>query len=237
MNELRALLEEAREDPEVLAILRYPSRQGGDPGEEKLYLVLNPDLRIADLMEKYSHYYKLKSIKSCHLYLRQRILQEGEPVYVRDQKKFAEFVRRTVQEWEALRRQFLGGTVGESNPTRLVLYDEFLRRQEMERALGLAQSCWGLITATCCLVVLKLGLGPHEDDDMGVMLEKIKRAGLLSPESIQYLQELRSFPERLRREFADANWMTINRFANDYLVVRFTEVLEELTENLKEREG
>jgi predicted nucleotidyltransferase len=106
------LVGKARQDKDVLAIIVFGSRARGDDGPASdldICLVLQPkDYSDLKLSRKRLKYLKCSSMpgldihiyQQLPLYIRKRILKEGEILFCRDEKVLYELAFRTVQEFE-----------------------------------------------------------------------------------------------------------------------------------------
>ena len=113
--EITGLMGKARQDQDVLAIIVFGSRARGDDGPTSdldICLVLQPkDYSALKLSRKRLEYLKCFSMpgldihvyQQLPLYIRKRILQEGEILFCRDEEVLYELAFHTVQEFEDFR--------------------------------------------------------------------------------------------------------------------------------------
>lgn len=106
------LVENARQDQDVLAVIVFGSRARGDNGPASdldICLVLQPnDFSSLQLSHKRLEYLKLFSVtgldiqvyQQLPLYIRKRILKEASILFCRDEEALYELAFRTVQEFE-----------------------------------------------------------------------------------------------------------------------------------------
>ena len=109
------LVGKARQDQDVLAIIVFGSHARGDDGPTSdldICLVLQPkDYSALKLSHKRLEYLKFFSMpgldihvyQQLPLYIRKRILKEGEILFCRDEEVLYELAFRTVQEFEDFR--------------------------------------------------------------------------------------------------------------------------------------
>jgi predicted nucleotidyltransferase len=106
---LQRLLERARADPDVLAVIRFGSSARGDvrpDSDVDVCLVLVPSrYDPADLTEKRMAYSQAEGIDASvfqmlPLYIRRRVLREGQVEYTRDEDALYELAYRTAQAFE-----------------------------------------------------------------------------------------------------------------------------------------
>ncbi len=113
-RQLDALVAEAREDPDVLAVVRFGSTARGLSGRDvDVCVVLHekPRGEPFDVHLRYSAHASGKRhegldvsvFQSLPLYVRERVIAEGVPLLVKDREAFFALVRRTYQEWETFR--------------------------------------------------------------------------------------------------------------------------------------
>ena len=114
-TETAGLVEKARQDKDVLAVVVFGSYARGDDGPASdldICLVLQPeDYGNLELSRKRLEYLKTFSIPTLDihiyqqlpLYIRKRILKEGEILFCRDEEVLYEMAFRTVQEFEDFR--------------------------------------------------------------------------------------------------------------------------------------
>ncbi|MCX7750862.1 MAG: nucleotidyltransferase domain-containing protein [Candidatus Bipolaricaulota bacterium] len=111
---LEELLEAAREDPEVLAVLLYGSRARGDAGpgsDTDVCLVLRDGFPREELPRKALDYLgdalDLRVFQALPLLLRRRVLKEGRVLFVRDEGALYDLAIRTAKAWEDFRHIYL----------------------------------------------------------------------------------------------------------------------------------
>lgn len=106
---LERLLERARTDPAVLAVIVFGSaaRTEDHPGSDlDVCLVLAPGRRTpADLTEKRLDYLQIGDLdvsvfQALPIYIRHRVLRDGQVHYVRDENALYEVAYRAVQAYE-----------------------------------------------------------------------------------------------------------------------------------------
>ncbi len=106
---LHRLLERARTDPEILAVIVFGSiARGEETGKSDLdsCLVLTPSRRDpADLAEKRLEYLQtgdldISVLQALPLYIRRRVFREGRVEYVRDEDALYEVAYRSAQAYE-----------------------------------------------------------------------------------------------------------------------------------------
>ena len=114
------LLEKARQDQDVLAVILFGSSARGDnrpDSDVDICLVLQPsDYSDLELSHKKLEYLRSFSISSLDihvyqqlpLYIRKRILKEGEILFCSDEKALYELAFRTIQDFEDFRRIYDG---------------------------------------------------------------------------------------------------------------------------------
>jgi predicted nucleotidyltransferase len=114
------LMGRARQDQDVLAVIVFGSRARGDDGPTSdldVCLVLQPkDYSALKLSRKRLEYLKCFSVpgldihvyQQLPLYIRKRILKEGETLFCRDEDALYELAFRTVQEFEDFKRIYYG---------------------------------------------------------------------------------------------------------------------------------
>ena len=114
------LVEKARQDQDVLAVIVFGSCVRGNDGpfsDLDICLVLQPkDHDNLDLSRKRLEYLKCASIpdldvqiyQQLPLYIRKRILKEGKILFCRDEDALYEVAFRTVQEFEDFKRIYYG---------------------------------------------------------------------------------------------------------------------------------
>jgi predicted nucleotidyltransferase len=111
--QLNRLLEHARHDSEVLAVLQFGSRARGDAGRESdldVCLVLfakHPADRSSNArkrLEYLTHFDLDVSIfQDLPIYIRRRVLKEGRVLFVRDEDLLYDVAYRTAQAFEDFR--------------------------------------------------------------------------------------------------------------------------------------
>lgn len=106
-RDLENLLQRVREDPDVLAVMLFGSVARGEAGADSdvdVCLILYPQardrarevrLRYLDLADL-----DLKVFQSLPLYVRQRVLKEGQVLLCKDEDLLYEVAYRTVQAFE-----------------------------------------------------------------------------------------------------------------------------------------
>ncbi len=106
-RDLENLLQRVREDPEVLAVMLFGSMARGEAGADSdvdVCLVLYPQardraraarLRYLDLADL-----DLRAFQSLPLYVRRRVLKEGQVLLCKDEDLLYEVAYRTVQAFE-----------------------------------------------------------------------------------------------------------------------------------------
>ena len=116
--ETACLVEKARHDQDALAVIVFASHARGDAGPASdldICLVLQPkDYSNLKLSRKRLEYLKVSSIpgldihiyQQLPLYIRKRILKEGEILFCRDEEALYELAFRTVQEFEDFRHTY-----------------------------------------------------------------------------------------------------------------------------------
>jgi len=114
------LIGRAQQDQDVLAIIVFGSQGRGDAGPSSdldICLVLRPkEYSDLELSRKKLEYIKHASIpgldihvyQQLPLYIRKRILKEGEILFCRDEDVLYELAFRTVQEFEDFKRIYYG---------------------------------------------------------------------------------------------------------------------------------
>lgn len=107
-KELSALLEQARQDDDVLALILFGSAARGEASERSdidVCLVLHPkrwDLEeLARKRFEYLHFdLDIKLFQQLPLYVRSRVLKEGVVLLVKDEDQLYEVAIRTAKEFE-----------------------------------------------------------------------------------------------------------------------------------------
>ena len=114
------LIGKVRHDPEVLAVIVFGSRARGDGREDSdlaVCLVLQPkDYSELELTHKRLEYLGLfgspdldiQVYQQLPLYIRRRVLKEGEILLCRDQERLYELAFRTVQEFKDFKHIYEG---------------------------------------------------------------------------------------------------------------------------------
>lgn len=107
---LQRLLAAVRQDPHILALLRFGSAARGQQvsrSDLDICLILTPQVKSYDpqmLAQKRLEYLDcnldLKIFQQLPLYVRQRVLKEGQILYVRDEPALYELACRTAQAFE-----------------------------------------------------------------------------------------------------------------------------------------
>ncbi len=110
MNPMDELLAQAREDPDVLAVILYGSRARGDAGprsDTDVCVVLRADYGRDGLPGKTLAYLgfgaDVRLFQSLPLPVRRRVLREGRVLFVRDEDALYDLAIRTAQAWEDFR--------------------------------------------------------------------------------------------------------------------------------------
>ncbi len=111
--ELDALLVQAERDTDVMAIVRYGSVARNEAhlhSDLDICLVLDPrrgPFSAQDMAQARTRYLAsdldIKIFQSLPLYVRQRVLQEGQVVFVRDVSTLYDVALQTVQQYEDFR--------------------------------------------------------------------------------------------------------------------------------------
>jgi predicted nucleotidyltransferase len=105
----RGIIERARADQDVLAVMVYGSRARGEgtpTSDMDICLVLHPvTYSQLELSQKKLEYLKsfeidLQVYQQLPIYIKRRILREGETLFCRDEDKLYEVAYRTAQEFE-----------------------------------------------------------------------------------------------------------------------------------------
>jgi len=109
-QELEALLERARQDEDVLAVVLFGSAARGEAharSDVDVCLVLHPQPQrwspeaLTRKRLEYLHFdLDVKVSQALPLYVRQRVLKEGRVLLVKDEDQLYELAFRTVQEFE-----------------------------------------------------------------------------------------------------------------------------------------
>ncbi len=114
------LLEKVRQDRDVLAVILFGSSARGDDGpgsDVDICLVLQPsdysDLELSHKKLEYLGLFGASSLdihvyQQLPLYIRKRILKEGEVLFCSDEKALYEIAFRTIQDFEDFRRIYDG---------------------------------------------------------------------------------------------------------------------------------
>ena len=110
------LIRRARQDQDVLAVIIFGSRSRGDEGpasDVDICLVMQPkDYSKLELSRKRLEYLKhfanakldIQIYQQLPLYIKKRILQDGEVIFCRDEDILYELAFRTIQEFEDFKR-------------------------------------------------------------------------------------------------------------------------------------
>ena len=113
------LIEEAREDKEILAVIVYGSYARGEECRDvDICLVLDEE-REVNLVRKIMDYMKefdfdFRTFQELPLYIKIRVLKEGKVLFVRDEDKLYEIAIRTVREFEDFKpgyKKYIEGVV------------------------------------------------------------------------------------------------------------------------------
>ncbi|OFV84926.1 MAG: hypothetical protein A2W26_00885 [Acidobacteria bacterium RBG_16_64_8] len=107
------MIERARHDPDVLAVLHFGSRARGDAGPSSdvdvcLVLLPRPQADRHDLARRRLAYLQsfdldVSIFQELPIYVRRRILKEGRVLFVRDEDLLYEVAFRTAQAFEDFR--------------------------------------------------------------------------------------------------------------------------------------
>ncbi len=107
---LQELLASVRQDPQILAVLLFGSAARGQQSPRSdldICLILTPQLKPYDpqmLAQKRLEYLTcdldLKIFQQLPLYVRRRVIKEGQLLYVRDEPALYELAHRTAQAFE-----------------------------------------------------------------------------------------------------------------------------------------
>ncbi len=110
------IVEKAHQDQDVLAVIVFGSYARGDDGlasDLDICLVLQPkDYSELELSHKRLEYLKhfanarldIQIYQQLPLYIKKRILQDGEVIFCRDEDMLYELAFRTIQEFEDFKR-------------------------------------------------------------------------------------------------------------------------------------
>jgi predicted nucleotidyltransferase len=123
---IEKLLCDAREDPDLLAVILFGSAARGEstPSSDlDVCLVLSPrrlePVRLSEKKLDYTsrHSLDVQVFQQLPLYVRRRVLREGRVLWTRDEERLYELAFRTAQEFEDFRPR----------------YEEYLRSVERAR--------------------------------------------------------------------------------------------------------
>ena len=116
-EKLRKVVEKAKNDPEVLAVIAFGSHVRGEAGpaaDLDVCLVLQPrDYDDLFLSQKKLDYLKefdldIQIYQQLPLYIRRRVLKEGQVLFCRDEERLYELAFRTIQEFEDFKHIYYG---------------------------------------------------------------------------------------------------------------------------------